>query len=701
MLARAVIAAFLALMAIAAAPQLGHAWTHGQGLPAPAVICNIMTGVATGIGAGTCITHPATCNGVADDSQAFIDFNTWATATFQPAHGGLPIELFIPSGSSCSVDQTVACNVNSQTGCPFINITYVIVSMYGATLTLSVNVISLGGVHLFDGGSARRTARLATTSAGASCTNMVTPAQASIFTVGQPAMISGFDMQGTWHPSGLGFGFPPNPYYFENLIVSAVSTSLNCDGVTSGGSVSFTTPLANTYLSTWPLYDPGAGANGINDQGGPATLYLVDPSWIQTVDIRGGSIERTGQQTSIKSKTVLLTDVTMTGANCIIPSENDSWTNTNVVGPVCNLEEDKLVGSFTWNGGSVDIILFQSSSTNLFAASNLTITQLSGSPKKFVGSHVTIGSVLFGSRGFGRTNEWDCVSCTINGINTGFGVAEVGGLSGGTWTLPGQNSGSYAATMSGGIITIPNTHGAVTWAVPGTNLVFGGADESEYGAFQVTAVTQDATNTYVQTSLSGGFPGVPLNGGSDLRISVLGAPKFTCTACIGSEPQISSLTQAPAGAPLYSWQSFVYTGAAGTVVQSTFHQWGNLSQANFNVTTAFSGSQSFHLSEFDNWPVLLSNLSAVNYNSANSGPAVNMHSVGNRQVTPSGVTCVSGTCTGDGGLATLDAAGMYFTGPSFSGPQFSADASSSCPGAGCPSITVTVQTNQGVVNPPN
>lgn len=703
MFARMVIAAFLALMAVAADPSASVAWTHGQSLPPPAAICNVQTGTSIGLGAGTCIAHPATCDGVADDSQALQDYNAWATGTIQPTFGSVRIELLIPSGASCTFLNGVACGVNSTPSYAFCGITYAIMSAYGATVSFGPNIISLGGLALFDGGSVRRSTRLATVSAGASCVNLLTPAQGSIFTPGNVAYIGGFDLQGQWKPTGPSFGWPPNHYYFEWPVVSAVDTSHNCNG-TSGGSVMFTAPLTNAYESTWPLYDPGTGANNLGDEGGPATLYVVDQSWVSTVDIRGGILQSTvDNQIQIIAKTALLTDVAMPGTACAIPSENVTWTNTNVTGPNCVIEVDKLIGSYIWKGGSVKELFFQSSSVNLLSVSGTVIGQIQGTPKKFVGDHATIGQIALGAVGFGRSNEFICSTCVINSITAATGVAEVGSLVGATWTLPGQNSGSFPSTMTAGVIAIPNTHGAVTWAVPGTNLILGSVEENEFGAFQVVDVTQDATNTYVQTTLSGGFPAIPLNGSNLYRVSVLGAPKFTCTSCTGSDPQIASLTQAPAGAPIYSFQMYTYTGAVGTSVQPVFKQWGNLAQINFNVTNAYGGAGglSFLLAQFDNWPVILSNLSGVLYNSANSGPSINMKSVGNRQVTPSGVTCVGGSCTGDGGLGTLDAAGMWFTGIAQQGPQFTADASSACPGAGCPSITVTMQTNQGVVNPPN
>src|SRR5208337_875169 len=63
-----------------------------------AVVCNAMTGVATGVGSGTCMSTPATCDGVTDDAPAFKTFNTWAVSTWQGAYTG-QIELVLPSNT--------------------------------------------------------------------------------------------------------------------------------------------------------------------------------------------------------------------------------------------------------------------------------------------------------------------------------------------------------------------------------------------------------------------------------------------------------------------------------------------------------------------------------------------------------------------------------------------------------------------------
>lgn len=146
----------------------------------------------------------------------------------------------------------------------------------------------------------------------------------------------------------------------------------------------------------------------------------------------------------------------------------------------------------------------------------------------------------------------------------------------------------------------------------------------------------------------------------------------------------------PLAESLYSYWAHTYDGALGAAIQPKFELWGTLSSVSINVVKAYSGTGalSFHLSQFDNWPVIISGGSASYF-----GPSVDVRQLGNRIITPSGVT---GSFSTDVGLSVGQA--VWFTGSSNSGPQYSADVSSNCPGPGCPSVTVVIQTDQGIQN---
>jgi hypothetical protein len=83
---------------------------------------------------------------------------------------------------------------------------------------------------------------------------LLTPRQASLFQVGNWALIAGLDM--------MGYGHPSNTAFFEYVQITAINPNT--------GAITFAAPLRNGYKSTWPLYF--AGNANQTDQGGPATL---------------------------------------------------------------------------------------------------------------------------------------------------------------------------------------------------------------------------------------------------------------------------------------------------------------------------------------------------------------------------------------------------------------------------------------------
>lgn len=720
---------------------------RASSIPAVAdVVCDITTGVATGVGAGTCIASPATCNGVADDAAAFAAFNAWATGTWQASHAGL-IALKIPSGKNCRIaSATVTCaSFNSNLRCPFVNIKKMLFLGDGSavsSLTIATVQISFSGMGLASDNL--HSARTNTVTAGSSCVtlpstpvatvsamanngaglwrvtldttsgfvdgksyyfagvlgatlvNGLQPVQVidathvdlltaqfgqtytgggtvggdrtGLFTVGQYAMMGGFDVQGLWLSP---FGFPPNLHYFEHVKVASKNSGT--------GQVCFDTALRNTYKSTWPQYNSGSAFQA--DAGGPATLYFLDASWDAEFEMRGLTVSDGGNPVYARSRSVIYRDVAFGASSaCAIPTETISWSMYDSAMPNCNVEVDKLIGTMTIANSTGKFLKFQSSSTDSVVITNSTFVSIDGTPKTATISNAIIGTLGPGAFAYGRSDETICNACIISTLALQ-GISQV------------IASSSY--TASGGVITFPNTAASGSAPsqrimVPGTNIFFSGPRLTE-GLFQVTDVTQDFTNTYVATSFAGGFPAI--TGLSALRTHP--APKFTCTNCTGSA-DVVSISSAPAAAPLYSYQTRTYTGAVGGAAQPIYSVWGNLSSASLNVTNAYSGSGSltFHLDRFDNWFVLNSANANVAY-----GPAANAKIACNRTITLATVTGPCVPAAGDSGLATPDATKSWFTGAQSAGSIFSADVSAICPGVNCPSVTVIIQTDQGVVNP--
>lgn len=659
----------------------------------PDVTCNFATGVSTGLNANSpCIASPTTCNGSTNNTASFNTFAAWAI-TWQASNPGLLVGLDM-TGLNCTLDQ-------SNGAITFNGIKRFLVLGAGATLSPPS-----GGVIYHLAGSSQyqdnaHSARTATVAAGATFVTLNTAGQTSLFTVGKYALMTGYDEQG--------LGFPSNQFYFDYVLVSAKDGA--CQGT---GTVCFsTTALTNTYLSTWPLYY--AGSAGEVDMGGPATLYALKDGWDTEVEWRGITIAQGvgASHADATGRQVLFRNTTFTASgtdSCVFPTVNYSFTMIDSSMPSCVVEMDKLNQSVSYIntniGGALNIQ--SSSGANLLTITNSTINILSGSARNNIFTDVTFttNSNFGPNRGYGRTDEVVCIRC----IGSFF---DQSGTPGGFLYKFASDNGLNnvsGASITAGVITIPNSYlttGSnvrdVAWAVPGTNIFWsnenaGGHPKSM--AWQVTGVTQDGTNTYVATTLTGqtGFSGlIPTAGATKLYIKAHPAPRFTCTSCTGSD-LMASMSLATARAPIWSYQQFTYTGSIGATAQSQFPLWGNPTQFDYNVTVAYSGGGGVLYVPGTYWTVVLSNNTEANYASPTWG--VNAKSVGNRRITRAGgVTCPSGTCTGDSGLAFPDPTLSLFGGISTSGPQYSADVSGSCPGAGCPSVIVTMTADQNVVNP--
>ncbi len=226
--------------------------TINGSVPPPAVIKNIKTDFG------------AACNGVDNDVQAFTDFHEWALQ-WQSTNDGI-IELDIPAGSVCEFIASARINVPSASSGQFSGrffargIRHLRVVGYGAAFDDANGT----GAGYFVGSLGQsqdnaHDARVYTAFAGATSVQLLDPTQSALFTAGNYVVLTGFDL--------MGYGNPSNPQYFEFLKVLDVNSTT--------GVVTFSSPLMNSYLSTWPLCYGGSPT--YLDQGGPATLYALDP----------------------------------------------------------------------------------------------------------------------------------------------------------------------------------------------------------------------------------------------------------------------------------------------------------------------------------------------------------------------------------------------------------------------------------------
>jgi hypothetical protein len=593
--------------------------------PAPTVVKNIVTDFG------------ATCNGARNDNAAFTAFNSWAK-TWQARNYG-QIELDIPSGSVCMFT-----NSSKTQGNWFARgIKNLLVVGYGATLSDNNgngNGFFLGGFGQF--GDNAHSARLATVAAGANTVTLLTPTQTSTFRVGNWVLITGLDM--------MGYGYPTNPAFFEYVQITAINPNT--------GVITFAAPLRDGYKSTWPLYNAGSAFQA--DQGGPATLYALDPSWDTQVEYRGLTISQAGQ-TYANGRSVTFRDVTFTGGACGVPSQNMLWQaiNTNMSG--CDMEVDKLIDTLVLSGVTIRMIAFQSASVNSFSmdSSNVSYT-MNGTPITSNISNSTIASFMPGAYAYGVSHQTTCTNCVINALVTG-GFAE-------------QGINNYS--MANGILTIPNSHGPVTWAVPGANIAWQAHYDFMGPVMQILDVWQDSTNTYVATSLNSGFPTL----GTNIGVRTHPAPQFTCTNCTGSADAID-LSGAPAGAPIWSYSSRTYTS---TTAAEVIPVWGQLVNVTMTPATAYTGSSSINFNLDGPFVALMNTTSTPLWN-----PGITPKMVGRRVISQ---TTASGAQPGDS--LVPPGAGTWLLSNQIT-PHFSALPSD----IGATAVTVTIRTNQGVVNP--
>jgi hypothetical protein len=509
----------------------------------------------------------------------------------------------------------------------------------------------------------------------------------SLFPVGSKVMLGGFSLQSYWYDA---FGAPSNVQYFEYKTVASVNSGTQ--------QVCFDSPLVNTYKSTWPQFNTGTFFQV--DPGGPATMWVLDPSWETTQEYQNIVISNPSFQTTAQGRSIKWTNASTADATCMVPSQDETFTWDGLIGTACSIETDKLIVTFNILNSHIRKLFFQSSSTTNLVVTNSTFDQsLAGTGNSFVGNGVTTSgsglpsdqpSMSIGAGAYGAsTGAATCTNCVI--------ANDLGGPTGYDQDVSTLSvCYTFGAT---GIITIPNwcSYGVAPaemqtrWAVPRANFFLKVASGT-YALGQVLDVTQTLTNTLIATSFTSGFPTAP--GGSIGSISPHAAASFTCTNCTGNTNAVALSDPSCAGLPMYSCMVLPYTGgASGTTPGALMPVIGSLASITMTPHPLYggAGTLTWALSQFNNWPFFkISDGSSISYDNAGGGPLINMMVGDNvaRIITP---TTVTGGQSGD----VLNAPGFpiwsYRGGNS--APLFSANTS------GSPVLTLKMLTNQGVVFP--
>lgn len=605
-------------------------------------------------------TYGATCNGVVSDKAAFDAFNAaWQGSTSQ-------VRLTIPTGKICCASPQSISPYK-----PFAGIPNLVVSGYGATIVNFCSGTGDGATWQFGGaGEAQNwthSARTQSVSAGASTLTLVTAGDTSLFSVGQRVLLAGIDLMGT--------GYPINNQIFEYLTVQSIGV----------GTITFTTTLVNSYLSTWPHYNDGSISE--IDQGGPATLYSLDTTFNATVEYQGLTIDQATVQTYAVVRNVTYRDVTFTGNQCSVPTQNESFNAINVTGTLCAIEVDKMITAMTVTGGTWTSWEFQSASTGTatFNGGVVISGYIHGTPQVFVGNNMTVqGEFKVGAEGFGASSSVSCTSCVINALGT-FGA----------------KSPTTDFTLSSGTIVKNNATTPIYWCVPGFKAYFSGEVDFEYPMFTITGLTKSGSNTLCATTLSGSsFPALPPNLSGVLYIQVDPAPIINFQSSTGNATVVDVSQASARNKPIWTYTSRTYTCAFKRTgdqidINSPDLQtpvWGEIDDGGTNkITIAVSTADTSGTSPLTFSPLKDTASNGMPYVGADLvvhhlPTTVNLKIAGTRVINQSSVT---GAQSGDLLSAPND------PGSVLSGRAVAPATSTTVPNAAtCPVVTVTVETTR-------
>lgn len=378
--------------------------------------------VASGTcGGATTQFFNAACDGSTVDSAAFASWVAYGVSK-----GATNANLYIPPGSHCVLDSggtngclTNDCSTHGTAGVQQPNIWG-----YGAIIDQACRV---GGWGFFDNNTSQ--ALVNTVSAGATSVT-VNDGNIGRFSVGNWIVITALGIQS--------FGDPPNFAYFEYKQIAAIS----------GNVVSFSSPLKNSYKSTYPQLDTGSPTTP--SLGGPAQIYLLEPSWNVTANIFGLTLHCVAQQQFV-GRNIMLQSVNVSGTSGSDFSTGIVHTiNSSSLGSV-EYDKDLELGNFYAVTTGQFIIQSQSGALNIVGS---TLNgALNGTTANTAVTSTTIIPVTGGIRagptccGAGTALYLNGVSFTPARTNAHHTLVSAYSLSGGVLTIA-KASSEYSTSVS-------------------------------------------------------------------------------------------------------------------------------------------------------------------------------------------------------------------------------------------------------------
>lgn len=458
------------------------------------------------LASGTCdgaTTHyfNAACDGTTDDTTARLAWISYGIANPSPSP-----KLFIPPGSKCRFVTNGCLITTCNPGDPAIPSS--IIWAYGAYAT---EEIAFGGLDWYADGA--HSAYFQTANIGDTNLILKTAADASIFAVGNWVKVTGLTLQ-----KG---GFPPNFQFFESHKITAI-TGTATKVITLDG------PLINRYDSTWPQIDDVL-------TGGPAQIYLMQPSWDAELDVYGLSTLALNQQVVVRGRKTILHNVNF--ASGVAPSSNHEVRFLG--GEVSSPEIDKDIDFMEMTGVTGSTLTFQSPSPYnvVVSVSNFRVS-INGVAKNATLSSSSTPFLRVGTTGFGYGGS-------LNVNSTTFATAD---------SARGDNIAISALSWDGaGTLSIPNNSGVINnaWAlfVPGATYYIGdnaGVDDSSpHTTFHVTSVTSNGTTTFYGTDIpAGAFP-TPTCGGFMCSTIVIYSLTGLTQTNTGSSPSLAGFVAPP------------------------------------------------------------------------------------------------------------------------------------------------------------
>lgn len=574
--------------------------------------------------------YGAIADGTTDNLDAFMAFRTWARQQEER------VGLFIPAG-----DYALSSTL------PFDGIRNLVVSGYGAKLP-RVRLTGLGGFRQ----EANYSARVETVAAGATAVNLVDPAKAAIFTVGDWCCLSALEWQGM-------AGYPPSHHYVQYVQITGID----------GEIISISPPATQNYSAEYPTT-----SSGVYDTGGPATLHLMvgkpggsfdRDSWDVEVEVRGLTVETpTPDQIYLPGRKVTLIDCSF--FNCApIPSQNKEFL---AIRCSCDtwIENDKDCEVVEWRDCDLLSMTVQSASIDTLIINGSKFDKCHGTARHtLIKGPAEINLIKLGPHGYGSSESLTVEAPAI--------IKEVHAVT--------FNRKTYEDFLNdGGDLTYQGQ--VLAWGAPGSILVLG-TNSMIFGyTSRVDEVTTAAGKKVLHTAFPAPLPTLPAEWwGPPSYIMQHPMPSVTVERGVTGCPMILDMAAAPDGLPFACY--FDRTG--DFIAGGLLWIWGKLVSVEVDVIVPYTGAQAianFQVGGFyNNSPIRKPDGTAGIF-----GPKVNAKVVGKRTITP---TAITGAQAGDAmGAAPGD---IWF--PTGIYPRLFGDYSGDAPEA-LPTIRITMRTEQ-------